>query len=132
SDSASSATPSTASAPHSEPWESPRRRAPAAMNRHPATRLSADVAVNYCRQDGERPRQSQLWRGLSASSQFTTTIRDETPNRSPRSPGEAPTSCRRPPLPHPSAPPRNQTLKRSPSSRRCPISPKREPETLAV
>ncbi|MEU7980470.1 type II toxin-antitoxin system prevent-host-death family antitoxin [Micromonospora sp. NPDC049081] len=37
-----------------------RRPAPAAMNRHPAPPPSADVAVNYCRQTPDQPRQAPL------------------------------------------------------------------------
>lgn len=59
SDSASSETPSTPSAPRSTARRSPRRPTATAMNRHPAPPSSADVAVNYCRHPTQKPRQGQ-------------------------------------------------------------------------
>ena len=53
--SASSATPSTPSAPCSATRQAPRRPTATAMNRRPAPPSSADVAVNYCRQTPDGP-----------------------------------------------------------------------------
>ncbi|CAM5679312.1 Tyrosine recombinase XerC [Streptomyces fumanus] len=110
----------------------PRRRAPTAMNRHPVTRSSADVAVN--RLLPSRRREAAARESARAASSLSMPIhdnRDETPKKSPRSPWRSSDILPNNIVPPLSAAP-NETLKRSALFAPLPDFAEQEPETLAV